>query len=305
MRPIAFTAALLFLSMPVLRAEDSLRAAKDLYASAAYEDALSMLGRLTEAPGAADAGRQVDQYRAFCLFALGRTGEAETIAESIIRKDPLTQLDPADASPRVESMFTRVRQRLLPALIRDRVRRGTSGVSEKDFAAAEPPLLEARRMIAEAEKIGVTGEGLNDVRVLIDGFLQLIRTANEPPPPRHTPAAANAVTAAREPQPEPAPPSPARPRFYTGDDPGVSSPIAISQRVPEMPETMLKVVRGTGDVQVFIDEAGDVVDVVVRKSLHPIYDALVVNAARRWKYRPAMKDGAPVRFVKRIELVVP
>ena len=50
-------------------AEESLTAAKDLYASAAYEDALSTLTRLqaSTATGAPMAA-QIDQYRAFCLF---------------------------------------------------------------------------------------------------------------------------------------------------------------------------------------------------------------------------------------------
>ena len=85
-----------------LNAQDPLSAAKDLYASAAYEDALSTLSRLdgAVAPGVA---RQADEYRAFCLYALGRTREAESIAESIIRREPLARLDAADASPRLQS----------------------------------------------------------------------------------------------------------------------------------------------------------------------------------------------------------
>ena len=63
--------------------QDSLDAAKDLYASAAYEEALSTLSRLSEGGVSAPAvARQVDEYRAFCLYALGRTAEAESVAES-------------------------------------------------------------------------------------------------------------------------------------------------------------------------------------------------------------------------------
>ena len=96
-------------------AQDPLSVAKDLYASAAYEDALSALGRVKEA----DLAQQVDQYRAFSLFALGRTSEAESVVEAVIRRDPLVVPDARDASPRITALFTQVRKRLLPDLIRD------------------------------------------------------------------------------------------------------------------------------------------------------------------------------------------
>ena len=115
------------------RTQDSLSAAKDLYASAAYEEALSTLMRLADGGSTApDIARQVDEYRAFSLYALGRTGEAESVAESIIRKEPLTKLGAADASPRLEMMFPNVRKRLLPSLIRDRFRAARVALDRKE-----------------------------------------------------------------------------------------------------------------------------------------------------------------------------
>jgi hypothetical protein len=105
-------------------------------------------------PGVA---RQADEYRAFCLYALGRTREAESIAESIIRREPLARLDAADASPRLEALFADVRKRLLPSLIRDRYRAAKSALEQKSLAVAEPQLAEARLMIVEAERLGVRG----------------------------------------------------------------------------------------------------------------------------------------------------
>ena len=174
MRAIVIVGVVLVAAGAGLGAQDSLSAAKDLYASAAYEDALSTLSRLdgTTAP---DVARQVDEYRAFCLYALGRMREAESVAESIIRKEPLARLDAADASPRLELMFTDVRKRLLPSLIRERYRVARSALDLKSFAVAEPLLAEAKLMIVEAEKIGVKDEGLADLSILVDGFLQLIR----------------------------------------------------------------------------------------------------------------------------------
>jgi hypothetical protein len=87
---------------------------------------LSALNILNSGSSAPEIARQADRYRAFSLFALGRMREAESIAESLIRKEPLAHLDEADVSPRIEKMFTDVRKRLLPSLIRT-VPRGEIG----------------------------------------------------------------------------------------------------------------------------------------------------------------------------------
>ena len=182
MKAIVVAGLVMVAAQAGLGAQDSLSAAKDLYASAAYEDALSTLIRLTDGLTAPDIARQVDEYRAFCLYALGRTGEAESVAESIIRREPLMKLDAADASPRLEMMFSNVRKRLLPGLIRDRFRTARSALDQKNLSAAEPQLVEARLMIGDAEKLGVKDDGLADLTVLVDGFLQLVRSAAEQRP---------------------------------------------------------------------------------------------------------------------------
>src|SRR5207247_7161209 len=110
-------------------AQDLLSNAKDQYAAAAYEDALATLTRVEQA--SPDVARQVEQYRVFCLFALGRTAEAETSAEAFMRSQPLARLD--DASPRIEAMFLAVRKRLLPSLIRAEFRTARSALDEKNF----------------------------------------------------------------------------------------------------------------------------------------------------------------------------
>jgi len=306
----AVIAALVAASQAGLRAQDTLSAAKDLYASAAYEDALSTLMRITEGGTAApDVARQVDEYRAFCLYALGRTGEAESVAEGMLRKDPLLKLDAADVSPRLETMFSNVRKRLLPALIRDRFRAARSALDKKNLSAAEPDLVQARLMITDAEKLGVKDDGLADLTVLVDGFLQLVRSTAEQAPARQpAPPVQTEIASVAPPKAEPAPArsAPIAPRVYTVDEVGVTPPVVISQRMPSMTPELVKVVKAMNTsaiLDVLIDERGDVVDAVVRRSLNASFDNLIVSAARRWKYRPAMKDGAPVRYNKTIVLV--
>jgi hypothetical protein len=273
-----------------------------------------------DAAVAPDVARQAEEYRAFCLYALGRTGEAESVAESLIRREPLVRLGAADASPRVESMFTDVRRRLLPSLIRERYRAARAAVDQKRFAAAEPPLAEAHRMIAEAEKIGVKDEGLADLSVLVDGFLQLIRSNAEKMAAQPTLAAAAAPPAPAPGGPAASTPSRAEgsaaaaapaaaavpPRVYAAEDEGVTPPLVIEQRMPAMTVEMQQVaksVKNRGMLDVVIDESGRVAEVTMRQSLNATIDALIVRTARNWKYRPAIKDGTPVRYLKTLILV--
>lgn len=319
-------------------AQDSLTAAKDLYASAAYEDALSALTRLTEVGGAApEIARQVDEYRAFCLYALGRTSEAESVAEAMIRREPMMKLDSPDVSPRLEVMFSTVRKRLLPTLIRERFKTARTALEQKKLAEAEPQLAEAKLMIADAEKLAIQDEGLADLSVLVDGFLQLVRstadqrqataqpaaanvpqespaaTASAPTAPAATAPAAtgsgatgSGATAPASRRTEPAPVPASAPRVYTVDDVGVVPPAVINQRMPAMTPDLVRITKAMNTsavVEIVIDEKGDVVDATVIKSVNSSFDNLVIGAARRWKYRPASKDGVAVRYVKTLILV--
>jgi len=304
-------------------AQDSLTAAKDLYASAAYEDALSTLTRLTEVGGAApEIARQVDEYRAFCLYALGRTSEAESVAEAMIRREPMMKLDSPDVSPRLEVMFSTVRKRLLPTLIRERFKTARTALEQKKLAEAEPQLVEAKLMIADAEKLAIQDGGLADLSVLVDGFLQLVRSTADQRQATAQPAAANgpqespaatasaptapAATAPASRRPEPAPVPASAPRVYTVDDVGVVPPAVINQRIPAMTPDLVRITKAMNTsavVEIVIDEKGDVVDATIIKSVNTSFDNIVIGAARRWKYRPALKDGVAVRYVKTLILV--
>ena len=284
------------LSNPAVGQHDPLQAARDLYESAAYEEALSELTRVKSSVIAPDAARDVDQYRAFCLVALGRTAEAEELAESLVRKDPMMTVDRLNASPRIEAMFAAVRTRVLPSVIRDEYRAARSLMADKS-PDAEARLTTVHRMLAEAEKIGAWDETLSDLRILVDGFLALAHAAASEPPPAAEPAVAEPAA------PEPSTPQPASQGVYRSGDAGVVPPVTVSQAAPYVPPVLLDLVRKlkrTGIIDVVIDEQGSVQEVAVRESVNSAYDALMVAAARTWKYRPATLNDVPVRFVKSV-----
>ena len=171
-------------------AQDQLSTARDLYASASYDEALTLLTQVHDAIGAGPVADRAEQYRAFCLFALGRTAEATAVAERLITANPLLSVE-NDASPRIVSMFSDARKRLLPPLIRDQYRSARASMDKKDYAGAEPQLVKVRRLLDEAATVGLSDETLADLGVLVDGFLDLARSAAP-----HANAAAPAAVAA-------------------------------------------------------------------------------------------------------------
>ena len=298
---IAITLAATLAVPRAFAAEDSLAAAKDLYASASYEDALVMLERLAAAKVTdADTGAPIDEYRAFCLFALGRTAEAEGVAAELFRRYPLLSLQSEEMSPRVTALFTETRRRVLPTLIREKYKTGRTAVERKDFAAAESDLLAVRALIAQARTLGIEDDSFGDLGTLADGFLLLATTsasarpaAPQAPPPA---AAANAPSAVGNADPT---------RTYGSGDLDVTAPLAIRQQIPGIPADVInKIVNQLGILEVVVERDGTVSNATMRRSVHPLYDAILVKAARAWRYQPAVKGGTPVRYLKVVALTI-
>jgi TonB family protein len=283
---------------------DSLTLAKELYATAAYEDALSTLTELRKSATASPAELiQLDQYRVFCLFALGRRAEAEAHAQSMVRIDPFFKPADEDTSPAISALFAAARKQTLPAVIRERYKAGKAAVDREDFAQAEPLLEDVRRLIAEWTTVGSADESINDLAVLADGFLTLARAAESArrlplakPNPSGTSPDADVSGSKVSGAPAWGEPVSA----YSPGSPGVTAPVVILQALPPIPTQYARLPQKRGVLEVTIDVTGHVADVIVREATNPGYDRLAVDAAKRWQYKPAMKDGQPVRYVKTI-----
>lgn len=284
-------------------AQDSLATAKQLYASAAYDEALAMLDRL-KSGGASDpaATSLIEQYRAFCLLAVGRQPDAERAMESLVAGDPSFRPDDA-VSPRLQSVFRDVRKRTLPAVVRERYVSAKANFDQKAYQAAADQF-DAVLKLLEVPDVVASDPALADLRTVAVGFRDLARAAAAS-------AAAAAPSAAPGPSPSglaapAAPESPPVRAVYAVDDPGVTAPIAIQQTLPPWPQGIPKAtVRGRRAVlDITINEAGNVESVVVRESIVDWYDETLVKEAKGWSYKPASKDGAPVRYRKLMQVVV-
>jgi len=75
-------------------------------------------------------------------------------------------------------------------------------------------------------------------------------------------------------------------------------PTPIRRITPVYPEKCKKEgIEGTVVLEIKIDEAGNVMDVQVLKSVHPDIDKAAIEAIKKWKYKPVLKDGKPAPVV--------
>jgi TonB family protein len=273
----------------VTAAADDLTSARDLYAAAAYEDALQVLNRLRGAQNRPEDARAIDQYRAFCLLALGRAADAEQAIEAVIVAEPNFRPS-TDLSPRVRSAFNDVRRRMLPSIIEAKYRAAKMAFDQKNFIAAATGFKQVIETLDDPDVGAAANQPpLADMRTLAIGFRDLAAAAAAPPPPK---------APARESAPEAPPP----PHYYSPDDRDVLPPVPIQQSLPPFPSNVT--VAAPGIIEVLIDETGTVVSVSMRVSVSPRYDRLAVEAARDWKYRPATLHGQPVKYRKMVQVSV-
>jgi TonB family protein len=295
----------------VARAADDLSAARELYASAAYEEALAALNRVRAAGAPATDAFAVEQYRAFCLLALGRGAEAQSSIEALVVADPLYQPS-SEVSPRVRTAFSDVRRRLLPSIIPQQYAKAKAAFDRKDYGAAAAGFGQVLRVMADPEVVQLAGQPpLSDLRTLAAGFQELSIKAIPPPPlqvaPRPVaPTAAAATVPAATPIAVPLPPSAAvvqaAARIYSSFDAKVLMPAVIRQDLPPFAGRLSD--ASTGALEIIINEKGQVEAATIRESVSPAYDRLAVDAARSWRYKPAMLDGVPVKFRKLISIAV-
>jgi TonB family protein len=262
-------------------AQDSLQAAKDLYAAAAYEDALVVLGRLQHA----DPRPEIEQYRAFCLIALGRTIEADKAIQSVVIANPSYVPDSGEVPPRIQEAFARTRRQLLPDIARRMYVEAKLALDRKDRDAAVSGFDSLVKLL---DSSGRDPQGsLSEMRLLATGFLDLSRALPVPEPEK--PASTLSPV---EPLPRPSASSGLAGRPL----PDISAPVPTKQVMPPWipPDSVSRSATYTGSLRVVISADGRVETAEMVKSVHPVYDRQLVQAARGWEYLPAHLNGSPI-----------
>jgi len=257
--------------------EDSLKRAKELYASASYEEALQLLDALKDSTPSTEASA----YQVFCLVALGRKHEARTAIEAIVKTDPLYRPAEGLVSPRIRSFFDDVRKPHVPAAARESYAKGKAAFDHKDWAIA---LAEFDRTIALADEAAALDPSVGDLKTLAGGFRDLAKSALKPQPPA--------------PAPTPAAPAPAtEPTVYSQSNTNVVKPVPVAKPLPPWHPTPVEArMSFSGEIELLINEQGQVVSVKLLRTVNPRYDASLLDAAKLWTFQPATKDGVPVRY---------
>jgi TonB family protein len=306
-RATVFTSVLVCIAPPTASAQDTLDAAKALYASAAYEEALAVLGRLKPAEPA-DAA-QVDRYRAFCLIALGRNADAEQVIASMIAADPHLKVTEADASPRVMNVFNTARTKLLPDITRQRFAAAKTAYSEKKYAEARKGFSRVLELLKSPELPDASNAAFADMRTVSEGFLELAIAAEQKETlalaaastlPMSTNGHGTAPVVAASSSSAPASAAPTRAAVSTV----IVPPQVINQRVPR--PTNVNFAHATRRVllDITISELGRVEDAKIIESTNEIYNAMLLSATKDWRYKPATRGGRPVKFSKRLEIKI-
>ena len=284
--------------------------AKELYASANYDEALSMLnelGTIVIPEGGAVVGTPSEEaasvalYRVLCLVAVGRSAEVDLAIDRLVTQHPLYRPPTDELSPRVRTAVHSARLRMLPTLVQKRYEESRTHYDRGEFAAASAGFKWVLTALADPDLANLAGQApLSDIKTLAGGFAGLAEKALAPPPP---PPQAPVVTAAAVAASAPTPPAkPARDltRVFTAEDADVTAPVKIQQNMPRFPSALREPVSGVIDV--VIDQSGKVESARIVDPVHLYYDGLLVTAAKRWQYQPATVDGTPVRFSKRIQV---
>lgn len=296
--PFLLAASLTHVAFGQTQSRDTLLgAARDLYASARYDEALAVLNdmRPAETASAALDLKSIEQYRSLCLLALGRGSEAETAIAAVVTADPGYLPGDSEASPRVRAAFSDVRKRLLPDIASARYAEAKASFDRKEFQRATVQFKSVLVLLDDPDM----GGKLADLRQLSSGFLDLSIAATPPPEPPKPVVAAPAA-----PAPAPVAPPPDPDRVYTSGDPEVVPPVILRQDIPRLTPMMKPQARDRGIVEVVIDELGRVTGITVRQSVQPMYDAELLSKGREWRYQPATLNGKPVKYRKMIQLNV-
>jgi protein TonB len=77
-------------------------------------------------------------------------------------------------------------------------------------------------------------------------------------------------------------------------------PAVVRQSLPPSPTAARA--RSQGTLSIVVDESGAVETASMLGALNPVYDRVILEAARQWRYKPATLDGVPVKYRRIVQI---
>jgi TonB family protein len=273
---------------------ESLDRAKSLYASAAYDEALSVLDQLS-GPPAPDDPTTVAAYRVYCLLALDRQEEARALIDRLLHQSPFFVPSADEAPPKIQTLFRDVRRATLPKIVRERYTDAKAAFERKDPLTARQ-FDDLLTLLDDPDLRDWSAAA--DLRAVASAFRDLAKAVA-------LPASAVAVARLADVQTQPAAQFPLEPPdvTYSLADEDVTPPVSLVQRTPPWRPSASEASQDyRGVLRLVIDRSGAVESASMATGTRPWYDQALIRAARDWKFQPAQKQGRPVRYLKVIEI---
>jgi len=204
------------------------------------------------------------ERRAVGLLAAGNADDASIMFDAIVMRNPFYQLDPSRSSPEALAALQSSKRILLPVLARRLYEDARAAYEAGDFTKA----------------IAAGGRAL----ALLNSL-----DPNEPAPRDLETEATNLValaTAARTAEED---------TIYSIGDTGVTPPRPLSR---QLAATVLlrRSTPPTGRLEILVGRSGRVEIVRLDTPTNGYHDRMIVSAVKAWRYKPALRNGKPVRF---------
>jgi hypothetical protein len=223
-------------------------------------------------PPATSDSLEADERQAAGLLASGRADEAAMFFDAIVMRNPLHQLDPARTSPEALLAFRNSKRVLLPALARRHYQDARAAFDAGDFSLA---ISEGERALALLNDADIEA-GPADLKEDVPDLL----------------ARASASRTVEE------------ERIYALGDAGVTPPRPLGRQLSTASQSRTSF-RPTGRLEILVSRTGRVEAVKLDTPLNGYHDRMLVSAAKAWHYRPALRNGKPVRFTLVMSINLP
>jgi hypothetical protein len=221
-------------------------------------------------PSAIAAARETER-RAAALIAEGQTQQGAMVFDALVMANPLYEPRNEEITPEALAAFRASRKVLLPAIAVRDYDRAKSALSAGD---PDHAIALGNQVIAILDRLD--GEPAPNLR---RNTVELIEKA------------ASAQLSAED-------------VVYSELDAGVVPPRLLSRGFPSKPPFDVPPNR-VGKLDVIVARNGEVEFLKLYTPLNRYHERIIVPAVKAWRYKPAMKNGKPVRFRLSVTINLP